>query len=89
MIAPGNHWDFDSLRAAPPPGEALALPRQPAKSHFICLLNKDDEQKYIYNEKTPSKHRSEGDIFREFRPACSASESCCSFSGQHCSCAED
>ena len=27
MIAPGNHLDFDSLRGAPPPGEAMALPR--------------------------------------------------------------
>ena len=41
------------------------------------------------NEKTPSKHCSEGDIFREIRPACSASESCCSSSGQRCSCAGD
>ena len=23
MIAPGNHWDFDPLRGAPPPGEGL------------------------------------------------------------------
>ena len=23
MIAPGNHWIYDSLRGAPPPGEAF------------------------------------------------------------------
>ena len=23
MIAPGNHWIYDSLRGAPPPGEAM------------------------------------------------------------------
>jgi len=23
MIAPGNHWDFDPLRGAPPPGEGF------------------------------------------------------------------
>ena len=26
MIAPGNHLDFDSLRGAPPRGEALPIP---------------------------------------------------------------
>ena len=29
MIAPGNHWIMDSLRGAPPPGEAFGvLPHQ-------------------------------------------------------------
>ena len=30
MIAPGNHLDFDSLRGAPPPGEAMGCCRTTA-----------------------------------------------------------
>ena len=39
MIAPGNHLNFDSLRGAPPPGEAMALPRQCAKFQFVATQN--------------------------------------------------
>ena len=28
VIAPGNHWIYDSLRGAPPPGEAMGASRQ-------------------------------------------------------------
>ena len=37
MIAPGNHWIKDSLRGAPPPGEAMGAP---APEVFRCVAGR-------------------------------------------------
>ena len=40
MIATGNHFDFDSLRGAPPPGEAMgAVSACATKGKFTWLID--------------------------------------------------
>ena len=42
MIAPGNHWDFYSLRGAPPPGEGFGDALSGANQRFAPPLPKGE-----------------------------------------------
>ena len=41
VIAPGNHWILDSLRGAPPPGEAMGA-AAPEDFVGICKKHRND-----------------------------------------------